>query len=73
MQCKFFNTYTLHQDGNYIGQVCSMYSETWDPAYATNEGQIRDGGNFTIQNSYVASNATDPNPVPSGGACGPVK
>lgn len=73
MQCKFFNAYMLYQNGVYVGQVCSMYTETWDPAFATNAGQVRESGNYTITDSYVCSNATDPNPVPLGTACGPVE
>lgn len=70
MYCQFFNTYMLYQNGNSVGQICAMYSETWGPAYATNRGQVRESGNYTISDSYISSNATNPAPVPSGAACG---
>ena len=70
VNCVFFNTYRLHRDGEYAGQICSMYSETWPHTYGTNAGQVRESGSYTISDSYIASNATNPRPVPSGEACG---
>lgn len=58
--CKFYNTYILNK--NYIsqGQVCSMYTQNWDPSvYATNDGQWRGNDRYTISSSVFFHNATD--------------
>jgi hypothetical protein len=67
--CAFFNTYRLHQDGKYIGQMCSMYTETWSVTHGNSSGQVRESGNYTISDSFIASNATTPRPVPTGEDC----
>lgn len=36
MICRFFNTYMLAENGDPRGQVCAMYSNTWDSSYAVN-------------------------------------
>jgi hypothetical protein len=59
--CKFYNTYILNK--NYIsqGQVCSMYTQFWDPeVYALNDGQYDGQGNhYTISSSVFFHNETD--------------
>lgn len=59
--CKFYNTYILNK--NYIsqGQVCSMYTQFWNPdRYAVNDGQYDGQGNrYTISSSVFFHNATD--------------
>lgn len=62
--CQFFNTYAMYQNGNYQGQYCAMYTESWDSSYATNTGQYSGSDHYTIQNSYISSNAVSPG-VPS--------
>jgi hypothetical protein len=42
----------------------ALYNQTWDPSYATNDGQWRGNDHYTIQNSYIASNATNPGICP---------
>lgn len=40
--------------------TCStLYNQTWDSSYATNTGQWRGNDHYTIQNSYIASNASN--------------
>lgn len=36
MICRFFNTYMLAENGDPRGQICAMYSNTWDSSYAVN-------------------------------------
>lgn len=36
--CNYFNQYILMKDGDAQGTVCALYTETWDPSYATNTG-----------------------------------
>lgn len=59
--CKFYNTYILNK--NYIsqGQVCSMYTQFWNPdRYAVNDGQWDGQGNhYTISSSVFFHNETD--------------
>jgi hypothetical protein len=61
--CKFYNTYILNK--NYIsqGQVCSMYTQFWNPeVYALNDGQYDGQGNhYTISSSVFFHNQTDIN------------
>jgi hypothetical protein len=57
--CKFYNTYLLMRNGTSTGQVCAMYSQSWDASYATNVGQYRGVNKYTISQSWMSSNATD--------------
>jgi hypothetical protein len=43
----------------------TLYNQTWPITYATNDGQWRGTDHYTIQSSYIASNATDPGICPS--------
>ncbi|KAK7959074.1 uncharacterized protein PG986_003928 [Apiospora aurea] len=73
--CRFFNTYMLFQvtiaediEDTFslpVGQTCSLYSETWDTSFGTDQGQWRGGVQFYIGSSFVASFAPDP----SSGEC----
>ena len=56
--CQFFNTYVLYKNQDPVGQYCSLYSETWAPAFATNKGQTRGSDKYTISYSYSFSNGT---------------
>lgn len=57
--CQFYNTYGLYKNGVYQGQYCSMYTKAWDLSYATNNGQWRGQDHYTIDMSYISSNATN--------------
>jgi hypothetical protein len=58
--CKFYNTYILNKNYYSQGQVCAMYTESWDPSvYATNDGQWRGDDHYTISSSVFFHNATD--------------
>lgn len=58
--CQFFNTYMLYKNNKPQGQYCSLYSETWSPAYATNTGYSSNGDKYTIAYSFSSSNVTNP-------------
>ncbi|KAG7004913.1 hypothetical protein G7Y79_00022g051340 [Physcia stellaris] len=58
--CQFYNTYALYKNDVYQGQYCALYTQTWNVTYATNTGQYRGSDHYTIQHSYIASNATNP-------------
>ncbi|KAL8964199.1 MAG: hypothetical protein Q9183_004623 [Haloplaca sp. 2 TL-2023] len=62
--CQFYNTYAMYKNDVYQGQYCTMYNQTWDAKYATNTGQVRGGDRYTMQYSYIASNATNPGQCP---------
>jgi hypothetical protein len=51
--CNFFNSYILLQNGVPQGTYCSMYTRAWDPSYATNTGQTRADGVYTIAGSLT--------------------
>ncbi|KAL8675795.1 MAG: hypothetical protein Q9186_007601, partial [Xanthomendoza sp. 1 TL-2023] len=57
--CQFYNTYAMYKNDVYQGQYCTLYNQTWDAKYATNSGQYRGRDHYTIQYSYIASNATN--------------
>lgn len=40
--------------------VSALYNQTWNVTYATNKGQYRGSDHYTIQSSYISSNATYP-------------
>ena len=42
----------------------SLYNQTWDMTYATNTGQFRGADHYTIQDSYIASNSSNPGVCP---------
>ena len=56
--CQFFNTYVLYKNREPVGQYCSLYNETWAPAFATNKGQTRGSDKYTISYSFTFSNGT---------------
>jgi len=71
MLCNFFVTYLLLKNGKVLGQYCTLYNETWGPAYATNFGQYDASGNhYTIESSYSSSNATKPGVCTPSPTCG---
>ena len=58
--CKFYNTYILNKNFYSQGQICAMYTQSWDPSvYATNDGQWRGDDHYTISSSVFFHNATD--------------
>ncbi|OHE99004.1 hypothetical protein CORC01_05694 [Colletotrichum orchidophilum] len=57
--CQFFNTFFVLKNGVPEGQYCSLYSESWDTSYATNNGQWRGNDHYTISYSFSYTNATD--------------
>lgn len=58
--CKFYNTYILNKNYGSQGQICAMYTQSWDPSvYATNDGQWRGNDHYTISSSVFFHNATD--------------
>lgn len=65
--CKFFTTYLMSKNGVPQGQYCALYSQTWDPSYATNTGQWRGSDQYTVSYASSYSNTTDPG-KPSCGA-----
>ena len=44
--------------------VSALYNQTWNGTYATNKGQYRGTDHYTIQSSYISSNATYPGQCP---------
>ena len=50
--CTFFNAYVLSQNSIPQGLYCSLYSQAWDPKYATNYGQYRGSDRYTVSESY---------------------
>ncbi|KAI0416359.1 hypothetical protein F5X98DRAFT_388110 [Xylaria grammica] len=58
--CQFFNTYLLLKNGLPEGQVCSMYSLSWDATYSLTSGQWRDGDHYSVAYSFTYSNSTSP-------------
>ncbi|KAL2025702.1 hypothetical protein VTO58DRAFT_103928 [Aureobasidium pullulans] len=57
--CQFYNTYVMYKNNVYQGQYCAMYTQAWDTSYATNKGQWRGQDHYTIDQSFIASNATN--------------
>ena len=60
--CRFFNTYILVKNGVAQGQICALYTRSWDSSYATNYGEHSTDGadEYTRTSSYTYSNHTDP-------------
>ncbi|KAI0533713.1 hypothetical protein GGR58DRAFT_521176 [Xylaria digitata] len=58
--CQFFNTYLLLKNGLPEGQVCSMYSMSWDATYSSTSGQWRDGDHYSVAYSFIYANSTNP-------------
>ncbi|KAK7994858.1 hypothetical protein PG990_013631 [Apiospora arundinis] len=65
--CRFFNTYVLvKSDGSAagpstpVGQVCSLYTETWPAAYGNDKGQWRGNERYLVLDSFAASYAAGP-------------
>ncbi|KAL1649877.1 hypothetical protein SLS61_006255 [Didymella pomorum] len=46
----------------------TLYNQRWDTSSATNTGQWRGSDHYTIQNSYIASNASNPGVCPTADA-----
>lgn len=67
--CMFYNTYQLLRNGTSTGQVCAMYSQSWDASYATNFGQYRGANRYTIAQSYMSSSSV----TDAAGSCVPAK
>ncbi|KAK8097032.1 hypothetical protein PG999_012976 [Apiospora kogelbergensis] len=64
--CRFFNTYTLVKAAapaekggplvtTPVGQVCSLYSETWPATFSTDRGQWRGNELYLITDSFAGS------------------
>jgi hypothetical protein len=49
--CNYFNSYVLNENTIPQGMVCSFYTRTWDPSYATNTGQWRGSDRYDVVNS----------------------
>ena len=58
--CQFFNTFLQFENGEPVGQYCAMYTQAWDPSYATNCGQSQGSNEITMEYSYTYTNATAP-------------
>jgi len=56
--CQFYNTYILLKNDVKQGQYCTLYTQAWDVSRATNKGQYRGSDKFTIDSSFIATNAT---------------
>jgi hypothetical protein len=56
--CNFFNSYILLQNGVPLGTYCSLYTRSWSTSYATNTGQTRASGVYTIAESFSYSLTT---------------
>lgn len=41
------------------GQYCTLYTQVWDASRATKKGQYRGSDKFTIDSSFIATNATN--------------
>ncbi|KAH0380250.1 glycoside hydrolase, partial [Aureobasidium melanogenum] len=67
--CNFFNTYILYlnKTSNVQGQYCALYTEAWDPSYATNKGQYRGNDHYMIEYSYTFTNTSNPGINPKQG------
>ncbi|KAI9861299.1 MAG: hypothetical protein M1824_002506 [Vezdaea acicularis] len=53
--CTFTNAYVLSKNGVAQGTYCALYTNSWDPSYATNEGQTRGSDYYTVSDSYSYS------------------
>ena len=42
----------------------NLYNQTWNATFATNTGQYRGNDHYTVQHSYIASNATNAGQCP---------
>jgi hypothetical protein len=51
--CNQVNVYVLSKNNQPEGTYCSMYSESWAPAYATNQGQYRGSDFYSVSQSYT--------------------
>ncbi|TGJ84642.1 hypothetical protein E0Z10_g4099 [Xylaria hypoxylon] len=49
--CKFFVTFLSQRNGSPEGQICALYTQSWNSSYATNDGQWRGTDHYT--NDYV--------------------
>ncbi|KAK7978785.1 hypothetical protein PG988_006275 [Apiospora saccharicola] len=77
--CQFFNTYMLMKNNITQGQICAMYTDSWDQSYFANNGQWRGQDHYTSTFSLSYSNTTNPGKPPgldtdpkNCGACGNV-
>ncbi|KAH7379512.1 hypothetical protein BKA66DRAFT_466170 [Pyrenochaeta sp. MPI-SDFR-AT-0127] len=55
--CNFFTSYILTKNGVPLGTYCALYTQEWNPSYATNTG-YKDGNDVykvTCAASYTAS------------------
>lgn len=57
--CRFVNTYVLLKNGLSQGQVCAMYTRSWDASYSTNVGYTDGSDKFTISMGWTYSNNAD--------------
>ncbi|RYC56894.1 hypothetical protein CHU98_g9302 [Xylaria longipes] len=58
--CQFFNTYLLLKNGLPEGQVCSLYSLSWDATYSSTSAQYHDGDHYSVAFSFSYTNSTSP-------------
>ncbi|KAJ2998881.1 hypothetical protein NUW58_g185 [Xylaria curta] len=58
--CQFFNTYLLLKNGLPEGQICTMYSKSWDATYSSTSSQERNGDRYSVAYSFTYANSTDP-------------
>lgn len=51
--CNFFTAYILEKNGIPTGTSCALYTQPWDPSYATNCGpQTRSDGVYTVVEAF---------------------
>jgi hypothetical protein len=69
--CHFFNTFILYlKSGNSRipqGQYCTLYTEKWDPIYATNTGQTRNNNQYLVEYSFGYALTGNPGVDPTTG------
>ncbi|KAF2220058.1 hypothetical protein BDZ85DRAFT_166488, partial [Elsinoe ampelina] len=50
--CSFYNSYVLSKNGAPQGTYCSLYTKAWTNSVATNYGQYRGSGYYSVSQSY---------------------
>ncbi|KAI0153061.1 hypothetical protein GGR57DRAFT_492494 [Xylariaceae sp. FL1272] len=55
--CYYFVTFLAAENGNPQGQYCSLYTQSWDKSYATNDGQYRGNDHYTNEYAFAYTNS----------------
>ncbi|KAI1260411.1 hypothetical protein F5Y18DRAFT_257260 [Xylariaceae sp. FL1019] len=55
--CNYFVTFLAAENGTPQGQYCSLYTQSWDKSYATNDGQWRGTDHYTNEYAFAYTNS----------------